>query len=372
MKKSMILPLLMAAAIGIFCLIDFAVPDRIFSEQENRKLAQKPSFSLETLLDGTFAKAYEAWVTDQVPGRDLFISVKTAVQKLSGQKEANGVYFAEENTLIERHAPESVDLDKAKAKAERMLAQAQQLQESVTGQVGLMLVPAADGVQTERLPAFSVDFDQLSWIADVEKRAKDVGMTVVDVDSALLSHAEEEIYYGSDHHWTTLGAFYGYQALAESFGLAEVSLADYERTEVLDTFWGTLQSKVNLPVKRDVIEIFSRAGEGEHPTVFVYENRESSSCYFPERLKTKDAYAYFLDGNYPLLEVEGDGPKERTIFLIKDSYANCFVPFLTRDYGKIWVLDRRYYRGDVAELVAQHGPVDVLYLYQVYQFMENF
>ncbi|MBQ7839941.1 MAG: hypothetical protein IJ390_05570 [Lachnospiraceae bacterium] len=372
MKKDVILPLLTAAVIGLFCIADIFTQDRVFSEQENRKLSQKPEFSMEKLLDGTFAEEYEAYVTDQMPGRNAFIFIKTAVQKLSGQKEVNGVYFAKDNTLIMRNAPESVDTKKADAKAGRMLQQAKEILAMTEGHVGLMLVPAADGVQTQRLPAFSVDFDQLSWIENVEKQAEEAGMTVVDADSALLLHADEEIYYGSDHHWTTLGAFYGYQEFAEKFQLSAVSLEDYEKTAVLDTFWGTLQAKVNLPVRQDTIEIFKRQDETLHRTVFVYEGKEADSCYFSGRLRTKDAYSYFLDGNYPLVEIEGDGPQDKTILLIKDSYANCFAPFLTRDYGTIRLVDRRYYRGDVVELVQKYEPTDVLYLYQVFQFIENF
>ncbi len=351
---------------------DFWIPDRFFSETENRTLAQKPAFSIQGWLDGSYQKNYEAYVTDQFPWRDRWIAAKTGTQRLSGKKDSNGVYFAPQNTLVERHTQESVDTGKAERKVRRMMEQAQKIQDMVEGRVGVMLVPSAEAVQVQRLPAFAAGFDQAGWIRQIQKQAAQTGILAPDALSSLAAHGGEEIYYGSDHHWTTLGAFYGYQAFAESFGLSSPSLAEYERTVVKEDFWGTLQAKVNLPVRPDKMEVFARRGEGEHETAFVYEDRREISCYFGQRLGTKDAYAFFLDGNYPVVRICGDGAQDRSILLIKDSYANCFAPFLTRDYKTIWLVDPRYYRRDLAEAVAEYAPTDVLYLYNFFQFVENY
>lgn len=365
------LPILAALALVCVLLWDVCTPVRTFSAAENRRLAQRPALSLQAVLDGSFMEQYEAYVTDQMPGRDLFIAVKAEAQRLLGKKDINGVYFVP-GGLVERHTPESVDREKAARKAERMLEQAEEISGLIPGKTGVMLVPAADAVRPEVLPRFSRNFDQEGWLSDVQEAARTRGLTVIDALGALREHAAEEIYYTTDHHWTTLGAFYGYQAMCEAFGLEAADPEAYERHAVSGDFYGTLQAKVNIPMEADRIEIFTRAQEAEHPVRFVYEEKEAASCYFPDRLATRDAYAFFLDGNYPLVEIAGDGPADRSILLIKDSYANCFAPFLTRDYGTIWLLDRRYYRGDTAELVREYAPTDVLYLYQVFQFIENF
>lgn len=372
MRKKWILPAAVFIFMAIFLGADLVLPDRTFSAQENRMLAQKPDFSLEALMDGSFMKACEDYVTDQFPERDGLIAVKAGTQRLMGKKDMNGVYFAPGNTLVERHAGESVDLEKADRKAARMIGQAEKIQELTGGRTALMLVPSADAAQPQRLPRFAEAFDQGAWIEEVGLLAQASGMTVVDAYSPLLEHGAEEIYYGTDHHWTTLGAFYGYQAFLRAFDRDVPDLTEYERTAVKEDFLGTLQSKVNLPVSPDRIEIFTRKGEKDHAVRFIYEEKEADSCYFYERLRTKDAYAFFMDGNYPVVEIKGDGAVDRSIMLIKDSYANCFVPFLTRDYGTIWLVDPRYYRGDVTELVREYAPEDVLYLYNVFQFMENF
>lgn len=372
MKKNRWMLFVTALLFAGICLADLLCPDRSFSAQENRKLAQKPALSAEAVLEKRYMTAYETYVTDQFPGRDSWISAKTGAERAAGKKDANGVYFAPGNTLLERHTPESVETERAQKKAARLLREAGEIQQLIPGKAAVMLVPSSAAVQPQRLPAHAVEFDQAAWLAERKKEIEAAGLWYVDVRQSLLQHAGEELFYGSDHHWTTLGAYYGYRAFAEVFGYAVLPQEDYERIAVKEDFWGTLQAKVNLPVARDTMEIFVRKGEGAHPVRFVYENRQADSLYFEERLATKDAYAFFLDGNNPFLEIVGDGPEENSIFLIKDSYANCFVPFLTEQYGKIYVLDKRYYRGQAADLIREYKPVDVLYLYNVFQFMENF
>lgn len=371
-KENLILPLVFMAVLAVFALVGFVMPDRTFSAQENRVLAQKPALSAETVLEGTYMEQYENYVTDQFPGRDRFISVKARVQHLMGKKDINGVYFAPDNTLLERHGTESVDLEKANRKVERMNIQASQMREIIPGSVSVMLVPSASAVQLQRLPKYATEFDQAGWIEKAMQKSASAGAMAVDAYGALLQHGEENIYYGTDHHWTTLGAFYGYQAFCSANEMPVPELADYERCTVKDDFYGTLQAKVNLPVTPDTIEFFKKDGETEHSVRFVYEDIRSDSCYFYDNLEKKDAYRFFFDGNFPLVEMEGDGPGDRTILLIKDSYANCFAPFLTRDYGTVFMADPRYYRGDLTELAARLQPTDVLYLYNVFQFAESF
>lgn len=363
---------LLAVTLGLYAgilLADGLSEDRLFSAQENRLLAQRPTVSKEGLKDGSFAKALEAWVTDQFPGRDGWIAAKTAFLRLTGKKDVNGVYFAPGNTLMECHRAGSVDEAAAGRKLEGLAAQAQEIGGLIDGKVTVLLVPSAAAVQPYRLPAFAPEFDQAGWLETAGKKLEAAGISFLNGERILSEYAGERIYYGTDHHWTTLGAFFAWQAFERSMGREPLPLGEYERTVVKDDFLGTLQARVNLPVTPDSIERFGRKQEGEHAVFFPASGEGADSCYFYERLETKDAYAFFLNGNVPLARLSGDGPKEKTILLVRDSYADCFAPFLTASYGTIWLMDPRYYRGDPAELVKRLDPGDVLYLYQIFHFL---
>lgn len=346
--------------------------DRYYSEQENRLLQQKPEFLTQDVLDGTWEEAYESYLSDQFPWRNFWIRLKVETQKLLGQKDSNGVYFASDQTLIERHVDSEELRDKGARKLDLLTDQAAAFREQIPGEVYVMLVPTADTVWKEKLPVFAEDFDQTAYGNEAAGRLREIGCITVDAAGSLSAHKEEKIYYGTDHHWTTLGAFYGWQAFAEEKGLAAPSLEEYERIAVSDSFYGTLQAKVNLDVQPDVIEQFRRKGQPDAGVRFVYEEQSAGSLYFPEKLNTKDQYAYFLNGNVPLAEIEGFGAPEESILIIKDSYANCFVPFLLEHYGKIYLADPRYYRSGYEDLAGKYGVRDVLYLFDVIHFINDF
>ena len=202
--------LLLAAALLLtgLCLWDMFAPTRQFSAQENRMLAQKPVFSVQSVLDKAYMTAYEEYVTDQFPARNAWIRVKTGTEKAAGKKDANGVYFAAGNTLMERHVPEAVDKTKADRKAARLFKEIGTLKSMGIQQIAVMLVPSAAAVQPRRLPAFAVEFDQAAWLEQMRQGTKQAGAVYVDVLDTLKQHAEEDIYFGTDHHWNTLGAFY--------------------------------------------------------------------------------------------------------------------------------------------------------------------
>ena len=382
-KGNLFLVALIFAVCAGLCLVSFWKEDHIFSEQENRLLAAKPSFSVETFVSGKYSSDYEAYVTDQFPGRNFFIGVKNTAEKWMGKKDSNGVYFIRGNTLIEKHAPEDVDEKRAAEQLQKLAQQAEKF--SAQGhKVRIMLVPTASAVQVQKLPAFASEYDQQGYIRQLEESLfayEDI--TILPVGEILSEHREEEIYYGSDHHWTTLGAFYGWQLLSRDLGYSVPGLADYRQVTVSEDFYGTLQSKVNRRVRYDSIVKFVR--EGKENTEVVMDIGDgtgfSHSLYFPEKLNGKDKYAYFLGGNYGEVHIKQSRSQDRDLqdissgkmlFLIKDSYANCLVPFLMEYYDSICMIDPRYYRADYEKLLAAYPGADVLYVYDVIHFIEDY
>lgn len=345
-------------------LISVIKTPAIFSEKENRYLTQKPTFSFSSLFQGSYTSAYEDYLSDQFPGRDGWIRLQSRNEQLLQKKEINRVYLADDHYLIEK--PDRQDFISAQAqKNAESLSSFVQSQSQALGpsHVQVMIVPSASQILTHKLPAFAVTHGEQDFLESVRLG---VGEShVVDVSAALLTHQDEYIYYRTDHHWTALGAFYGYQAWAKAAGFAPYEIRDFTVKTVTDSFYGTLQAKVNLPLVPDSMEQFSLASSPAACTVTYNESDDvRDTLYEWSVLDTRDKYRFYLNGNQPIVRIETSVPSSRSLLIVKDSFANCFVPFAANHFGQILVVDLRYFNGDVKSLMDTYAITDVLVLYQ--------
>lgn len=357
---------LIFAIILVFTVADFFDGDRTFSDTENRILAAKPEFSWEELFYGNFNTDYEDYVTDQFVGRDKWIGIKTRTDILLQKKEINGVYLAEDDYLIEQH-------DSADYTQELVSARLAALKKLVdTWDAKVMLVPTADNIFTDKLPAYASYYDQTAFLEQVKSEVS--AENYVDVYSVLKEHVEEPIYYRTDHHWTSLGAYYGYLAWSEAMGRYPYPYSVEDMVTVSENFQGTLHSKINLDIAQDSIQMFPDTQR--RPVQVNYDYVEKTETLYEESyLATKNQYGYFLDDNHALVEIDAGFKNGKTIFVIKDSYANCFIPLLTNQYQKIYVLDLRYFNGKLFDFMQSCEPeegMDVLVLYNCIHFLEDF
>lgn len=362
-----------ALTVGFLCCImivllvaDFWQPDILFSENENRILAKKPSLTKESLLSGEYMEAYETYVTDQFVGRDNWIELKTRSEIALQHKEVGGVYLGADDYLLEQHLPEDI--------TQEMIDQKLRLLVKVVEKYGakVMLVPTADNVLSDKLPAFAPYFDQFALLDQVKETVGE--SAYIDVASKLVKHAQEEIYYRTDHHWTSLGAYYGYEAWKEHTNLLTPVHFDIENlATVTEDFLGTLHSKINLPMEGDAIQIFPETLN--RPVSLTYDyNVKKNTMYEESYLEGKNKYGYFLDDNHGFIEIETGYQNGRELFVLKDSYANCFIPLLTAHYERIYIVDLRYYNGSLAQLMDPYmsDSTDVLVLYNCIHFLEEF
>lgn len=363
-----------ARTVGFLCVIllffvlsDLLQKDKLYSETENRMLAQRPEFNWEKLINGDFMDEYETYLNDQFAGRDNWVTMKTRTEILSGKKLINGVYLGEEGYLFEQHLAKDFTRDKVHKRMENLwnLIKAYP-------QTKVMPVPTADNIITEKLPAFASYYDQQLLVEQIQNT---IGASrVIDVFPILKEHKEEDIYYRTDHHWTTLGAYYAYTEFAKAYGLPERNYLRQEPVTVTEDFLGTLHSKVNLTSDPDSMVMFSRTLDKEYTITYDGE-KQSHSFYEESYLEGKDKYGYFLDGNHGFVEIERESFSSRELFVIKDSYANCMIPLLAHHYKKIYVVDLRYYNGSLLELMKEcdsTGNMDVLVLYNCVNFIEDF
>lgn len=362
--------------ITTFCILIFGFtvatlvkPDSEYSETENRTLAQMPEVTVASVLDGTFESDYETYLTDQFVGRDGWIGMKTAVERAMLKKESKDIYFAEDNYLIEKHTG-SFTSDTAELNL-RVIGQfAQQYQEIFgTEHMTFMVVPNAVAILKDKLPAFASPYDEeeyLQQIADVLPEG-----TWFDAGEVLREHSSEEIYYRTDHHWTTKAAFYVYQAWASSQGFTVPAEEDYIIEQVTTEFEGTIQSKLGIDTQKDTIEVYKDA---EDLFYTVQKNGASEveySLYDYSALDTKSKYDIFFGGNQARVTLKTKADNGRKLLVIKDSYAHCFVPFLLEDFEEIEMIDIRYYNQKLSELAAEGGYTDLLFLYNASGFAED-
>ena len=370
--------LVFPAVLFLFSVADMLRPAKLYSSYENRKLQQKPQLSVQAFRTGSYMKEYEEYVSDQILGRNSYIAVKSATDKALGKKEINGVYLATDGTLIEKHTEEF-----SAQNIEKTLEGLQKLERLLQGKsrsFQVLLAPTADNVYSEKLPAYVEVFpEEALWRQFRDACGKNT--VFPDVFSPLRSHAEEYIYYGTDHHWTTLGSYYAYQTWAAENNVTAVS---YNTDKVSETFHGTLHSKTNLSgLPFDIIEAY--AYEGMREVHYDLSETPEYSLYAEKYLSGKNQYGYFLDDNHMLIEIRNTSYKKEStdrerknkgtsLFIIKDSFANCMVPYLSEHYETIYILDLRYYKGKLTQLIDRYvtKDTDVLILYNMSHFVTEF
>ena len=366
-RMNQLLGLGFAVLLAGFTAANYFHKDTAFSDTENRMLQQKPVFSWADLADGRFMGNFEKYQTDQFILRREWIGLQTAADRLLGKNKSGDVYLGEGQLLEEpSKLSENVweNLDAIGAFCRKQ-----------TGvKCYLMLVPDAVSVQREKLPAYAPVADQAEQLEEIRSylEKKENPVTEIPLYEMLREHREESLYYRTDHHWTTLGARYAYQSVAGQMGLPGVENGEEKKLyPVSDSFQGTLAARSGYRVPDDTIEVYWPDQKEELVVTYVQEQTKSASLYAAEKLKTRDKYGMFLNGNHPLTEIRTMASTGRKLLLIKDSYANCFVPFLTGDFEEIVLVDPRYYYDSAEKLMKQYGFTDVLFLYNLNTFLED-
>ena len=369
---------LFCAFIGVFLLANAVSPDRTFSEVENRNLEQLPAVDFGTpeklfrdgnFFNGQFMRDFETYTTDQFIGRDAWVDLKARTERALGKKENNNVYFADNDTLITRFDQPAAD------RVTENLNYVNKFVENVDIPVVFSLIPTQACIWADRLPEGAPNASQTDLMTQAQGAV--TGATWADVYTPLMEHKDEDIFYRTDHHWTSLGAYYGYTGLASALGYTPVPLTDYTPTVRSTEFYGTVFSSSGVRwVKPDTITTYV-PNDGITVVSHTYDNsgnpvEEQRALYVESFLSVKDKYSMFLGGNQSLGVVTNtnnpDGPK---LLIIRDSYADSLVPFLTAHYSEIHLIDPRYYHLSVKDYVAQNGIDQALVLYSVPNFVTD-
>ena len=349
-----IMTLLFCAFIGSFFLLNLLLPDKNFSEKENRSLQTMPKFSLSSLVSGQFAEQFETYCSDQFAGRDEWIEMKAFAELAQGKQQNNGVFLCDGDRLLQPYsAPEDTLLQSAVTAANAL---------ADTGvPATLALVPTAAQLYGELFPNGAENDDQRKTIEDAYAQAF---LHTADILPALSAHSSEYIFYRTDHHWTSLGAFYAANALRSSWGLPEIAESALSPKTVSDGFCGTLYSSSGFFwVQPDTMQTLIDVPESAYVTRYETNGTEQTlPLYNYDKLSIKDKYTFFLGGNTPRAVVHTGTDNAPSLLILRDSYADSLVPFLLDSFSEIHLIDLRYYVGSVTDYMAEQSIDRVLLL----------
>lgn len=340
---------------------------RTYSPVEKRELQTRPEISITKVLDGRFQKKYESYLRDQFPGRDHWVSFQTDMELFMGKNEIHNVYIGKNHYLLEHYTEKEFDpqqISKNLQALEKFVGKAKQ-----NADVHVMMVPTKSWILREKLPAFAPHYKEQKFYDALQQKLEKEDV-LISVEPVLDAHKEEEIYYRTDHHWTTLGAWYAYEQYTKAVG------GDLQRAQgkkkfrcISKDFYGTTYAKINYARQADKIEIYEPADKLR--VVYNMGEKKTKTLYDFSFLKTADQYSVFTGGNQAVLQITGGIKNGKTLLLIKDSFANSILPFLAEDYEKLVVVDLRQLNVSGDRLLEMFSPTDILILYNSAQFAQD-
>lgn len=364
-------PLLILGAVLLFggALLNALWPKRTQIELENRKAAQFPAFSVSGLLDGSWQNSFSTWMQDQFVLRDTWINTQRATDEILFQKvEEGGILIGKDRWMFTK----LFNMDAAtQAQTEKNIQAVCDFADNYPGKVTFLLAPSASVIYSEALPAGAPMIDENGMLDDIFARIGEHA-AVLDLRETFTSLKDEYLYFKTDHHWTPNGAYHAYEAFCQ-----QQSLAPYIRDEsqeiIVEDFQGTHYSATRLwNVENDSIiyspmdnqmTIYRITGEAQ------YEPETTENLINTQKFNTRDKYAAFLDGNNGYSVIEGDG--QGSILVVKDSYANSFIPYLTENYAKIGVIDFRNFKYGLDSTIEKEGYDQILILYNFQTFIAD-
>ena len=401
--------LLFLLLVGLISTFD---KDATFSEAERRQLKTRPKLTLSGLLDGNYFIQYREYFADTFPNREVLMNSNTTLNGfyyfggLGGDDNASLVLDFTSNAAQHGEAlkptGETEEAGEGETEPEKKptepLAAAEQLGSVVLIGSSAFDVPHADNdqivkyaqavtaiadllgsnVKTFSMPVpNSAEFythkeyhtGKTSQKAMIELVRTNLGanVTFVDAYSVIEQHTDEYIYFRTDHHWTHLGAYYAYTALCKSAGFDPVNKDDFD-TGMWENFVGSMYTFVaNYPqgqVLKDNPDTVHYWKPSANITTTCYNSTALKNgyamgtiCRVGEDVDNK--YLTFMGGDHPIAIVETDTPGP-CILVIKESYGNALISWLTNHYSKIILIDPRQYYSknsdiDLAAFAAEQG-----------------
>ena len=369
-------------ALGLILFV--ALPDKDFSEEENRSLQTLPKLTWKSLSEGKYGQQMNSYFADQFPARDALVGLKGVAELALGKGENNGVVLGKDGQLAVRWFDAYVD------RLTRVYDTDFYAKESIDAQTDALNklhaeLAAKEIPLTVILPPRTLDVVG----AQTHYPMQSANALWVDIDAGLddsvsyldlrkpMQDAYESgayVYYRTDHHWTTKGAYTAYKSLMSAWGRADETVPESAFTiETVEEFYGTTWSRAGFKFARpDSLEIWHFEGEDAYTVTDPETGVRFDGFYNRDYLAKKDKYSAFLDGTHGILTVTKNTDEDReTLLVLKDSFFNSMVPFLAQHYDLVVV---NLSVGGVQPLqtyIEQYGCDGVLIVYNAENIIEN-
>ncbi len=349
---------------SLFCMFIFIIsictvfgPKTDYSVNEKRYYAEFPEISMKSVLSGEFQDGLEKYVSDHLWGRDLFVGVNSYFSLLMGRNTLGNIYNCDDGYLI--NAPKKTDT----AVFEKNIQRFNQFTNTVKIPSTLLLIPTNGYIMYDKLPNMHGEYIDDYLFRKADELTPDMGM--IDPRKALINAKNYgQVCYKTDHHLTSRGNYTVYSLYCSVNGISCPDESRYNKRSY-DGFYGTAWSGSGYWLSpADSVELWEL---DDDVTVTITdadkEEIKSDSLFFTDRLKSRDKYPVFLDGNHSLVRIENPHAAEGNLLIIKDSYAQCFASFLAHNYKNIYLIDLRYYRRYISDFIQKNAIDELLYMY---------
>ena len=340
-------------------------PKNSFSETEKRYLADFPEFSFSSLVSGKFSAGFEKYLSDHAPFRNVLVSLNSYFELIKGNNGSNGVYLGADGWLIEKPFDRENRFD---TNVKRII----EFSKSTDVPAVIAAVPEKGFIYGEKLPKNALKYSDDEYLDMLSEQCGGI-VRFIDLSDPLKAQKDvKQLFYKTDHHWTSEGAYIAYAEICKALGLTAAKESDFYVQNAGDFYGTSYSTSLYTLTKPDTMNIMrSKKTDGAAEVVIEDgKSEKSGNMFFDNNLKGSDKYTVFLDGNHPLVRIKTENAGVR-LLVIKDSFAHCLVPFLAENYGEIVMLDLRYYKKPVSQLLSEEGFNQILFVYGMENLAES-
>ena len=354
--------IIFCAFIGIMLLLFILLPKEDYSPSEKRYLADTPQFTFQSFFSGEFGEEFEEYLSDHTAFRKFFVGLNSYYDYLTNNNGKNGYYLCADGYIV----TDPTTTEKLMPNIE-MLNDFYDISKKDTT---LIIAPSTGYICDDILPKNHLPYRDDECFEIIHENLNE-NIDFVDLRDTFKQEYQNgsQLYYKTDHHWTSTGAYTAYRKLCENLSLTPTDRSSYTVTSIDDFYGTTYSSSGYWLVQPDVLEVWDSQNNASVSITDSGKTVEQNSCFFYGNLEGDDQYTVFLDGNHPYTKIVNDKAENGDrVLIIKDSFAHCLTPFLSDNYKEITMIDLRYYKEQVSTLIENENIDRVIYIYSLDNF----